>query len=165
MTLSTNIICASLNYQRLDDRAILNLKQADLSIDQKDLRLFLDEIGLNLDALAVIKKCNALMVLIEYSDDLAQDYVRGRLLQAWDKLSDQGIAGLKRDIKFYENVDALKYIAECAVGVHSVTVGDSQVLSQILDGLRANLSITGKSVFNFIADWLQELAEECRHKT
>jgi hypothetical protein len=113
MILSTNIICASLNYQRLDDRAIFNLKQADLSIDQKDLRLLLDEIGLNLDALAVIKKCNALMVLIEYSDDLAQDYVRGRLLQAWDKLSDQGITALKRDIKFYENVDALKFIAEC----------------------------------------------------
>jgi nondiscriminating aspartyl-tRNA synthetase len=165
MILSTNIICASLNYQRLDDRAIFNLKQADLSIDQKDLRLLLDEIGLNLDALAVIKKCNALMVLIEYSDDLAQDYVRGRLLQAWDKLSDQGITALKRDIKFYENVDALKFIAECAVGVHSVTVGDSQVLSQVLEGLRSNLSITGKSVFNFIADWLQELAEECRHKT
>lgn len=56
-------------------------------------------------------------------------------------------------------------MAECAVGVHSVTVGDSQVLSQLLDGLRARISATDKSVFDFIADWLTELAEECRHKT
>lgn len=165
MTLSTNITCASLNYQRLDDKAISHLKQADLSVDTQDLHLLRDKIGLEIDSLAVIKKCNAVMVLIAYSDDLAQDYVRGRLLQAWDELSHQGITGLKRDIKFHDNIDALKFIAECAVGVHSVTVGDSQVLSQILEGLRASLSTTSKSVFDFIADWLAELAEECRHKT
>lgn len=82
MTLSTNITCVSLNYQRLDDRALANLKQADLSTDEKDLQLLQDKIGLEIDALAVIKKCNALMVLVAYSDDLAQDYVRGRLLHA-----------------------------------------------------------------------------------
>lgn len=163
--LSTNITCVSLNYQRLDERAISNLKQADLSTDEKDLLLLHEKVGLEIDALAVIKKCNALMVLISYSDDLAQDYVRGRLLHAWDELSHQGITRLKRDIKFYDNADALKFMAECAVGVHSVTVGDSQVLSQVLEGFRNNVSVTGKSVFGFVADWLTELAEECRHRT
>lgn len=165
MKLSTNITCVSLNYQRLDEQAISNLKQADLSVDEKDLQLLQEKIGLDVDALTVIKKCNALMILVAYSDDLSQDYVRGRLLHAWDELSHQGITGLKRDIKFFDNIDALKYIAECAMGVHSVTVGDSQVLSQILTGLRANTSTAGKSTFNFIADWLTELAEECRYKT
>ncbi len=165
MTLSTNITCASLNYQRLDDRAISNLKQADLSVDEKSLQLLKEKIGLKIDALAVVKKCNALLVLIAYSDDLAQDYVRGRLLHAWDELSHQDITGLKRDIRFFDNIDALKFLAECAAGVHSVTVGDSQVLSQLLEGLRANISETDKGVFNFVADWLAELVEECRYKT
>jgi aspartyl/asparaginyl-tRNA synthetase len=165
MTLSTNITCASLNYQRLDDRAFFYLKQADLPVDGESLRLLRGKIGLEIDSLAVIKKCNSVMVLITYSDDLAQDYVRGRLLQAWDELSRHGVASLKREIKFHDNIDALKFIAECAVGIHSVTVGDSQVLSQILEGLRNSLSIADKNIFEFIADWLVELAEECRHKT
>lgn len=165
MTLSTNITCVSLNYQRLDERALDNLKQAGLPTDEKGLQLLQNKIGLEADALAVIKKCNALMILIAYSDDLAQEYVRGRLLHAWDELSHQGITGLKRDIKFFDNIDALKFIAECAVGVHSVTVGDSQVFSQVVDGLRSQISTNDKSVFDFFADWLTEVAEECRLKT
>lgn len=164
MTLSTRIVCASLNYQRLDDRAIGNLKEADLANDPNSLQTFKDSLGFEVDSLAIIKKCNAIMVIISYTDDLSEDYVHGRLLQSWDTFSQGSIIGLKRDIRFYLDFEAIKFLGESSVGIHSVTVGDSQVLSQVSEGLRAHSSTT-KSIFEFIADWLGDIAEECRLKT
>lgn len=166
MNLSVNLICVSLNYQRLDERAINNLNQADLPTSKEFLQTLKAKIGFEIDSITIIKKCNALMILVSFSDTLSQDFVRGRILHSWDELSHNGIADIKRDIKFYENVEALKFLAECAIGIHSVTTGDSQVLSQISEGLRNRISVSiGKSTFDFVDDWLKSLADECRHKT
>jgi glutamyl-tRNA reductase len=164
MTLSINIFCAVLNYQRINDQSLGNLKCAELPNNETSLYELKQELGFEIDSIAVIKKCNAIMVIVAYSDDLSFDYVKGRLLSSWDKLSNNGIAQLKRDIKFYENIEALKFIAECAVGVHSVTVGDSQVLSQMSDGLTRSLS-SPKNPFGLIVEWINFIAEECRFKT
>lgn len=164
MILFTNIFAAVLNYQSIDDRALNNLKCAELSNDEVDLHKLRQELGFEIDSVAIIKKCNAIMVIVAYCDDLSFDYVKGRLLHSWDKLSKDGISQLKRDIKFYENIEALRFMAECAVGVHSVTIGDSQVLSQISDGLRKSLP-SSKNPFGLIAEWIGVIAEECRLKT
>lgn len=164
MILSTNIFVAVLNYQRIDDRALSNLKCAELSNGEVDLHKLRQELGFEIDSVAIIKKCNAVMVVVAYCDDLSFDYVKGRVLHSWDKLSKDGISQLKRDIKFYENIEALQFMAECAVGIHSVTVGDSQVLAQISDGLRKSLP-SPKNPLGLIAEWISAIAEECRLKT
>lgn len=164
MTLSNKIICAALNYQRLDEKALSNLQLADLKNDSEFLNQFKNDIGLNIDSIAVIKKCNAVMLLISYQDDLSFEYLRGRMLSTWDSHAHGGIMSLIRDIKFYDEINAIKFLGECAVGIHSVTIGDSQVLSQIAEGLKSGIHGAG-SPFVFIADWLNELANECKLKT
>lgn len=166
MTLTTNITCISLNYLRLDDKAIRNLSKAEILRDNDSFKTFLDKIGIQIDSIAIIKKCNAVIIVISYSEDLALEYVRGRVLDTWDEVSVGGIIEFKRDVKFFDNQDAIKYLAECAVGVHSVTTGDSQVLSQITEGLRSRI-LTGSTsdVFSLIAKWVETLAVECRLRT
>lgn len=164
MTLSNKIICAALNYQRLDEKALNNLKLANLKNDSKFLNQFKNDLGLDIDSIAVIEKCNAVMLLISYQEDLSFEYVKGRMLSTWDSHAHNGIMSLIRDIKFYDGVDVIKFLGECAVGIHSVTIGDSQVLSQIVEGLKSGIHGAG-SPFIFIADWLNDLANECKLKT
>src|SRR3989344_467664 len=164
MTLSNKIICAALNYQRLDEKALSNLKSANLKNDSEFLNQFKNDLGLEIDSIVVIEKCNAVMLLISYQDDLSFEYVKGRMLSTWDSHAHNGIMSLIRDIKFYDGIDAIKFLGECAVGIHSVTIGDSQVLSQVVEGLKSGLHGAG-SPFVFIADWLNDLANECKLKT
>lgn len=164
MTLSNKIICAVLNYQRLDEKALNNLNSANLKYDPEFLNQFKNDLGLEIDSIAIIEKCNAVMLLISYQDDLSFEYIRGRMLSTWDSHAHSGIMNLIRDIKFYEGIDAIKFLGECAVGIHSVTVGDSQVLSQIVNGLKSGVHGNG-SPFIFIADWLNDLTNECKLKT
>ncbi len=164
MTLSNKIICAALNYQRLDERALNNLKSANLKHDSEFLNQFKNDLGLEIDSIVVIEKCNAIMLLISYQDDLSFEYMKGRMLSTWDSHAHNGIMSLIRDIKLYDGIDAIKFLGECAVGIHSVTIGDSQVLSQVVEGLKSGLHGVG-SPFIFIADWLNDLANECKLKT
>jgi len=164
MTLSNKIICAALNYQGLDEKALNNLKSANLKNNSEFLGQFKDDLGIDIDSITVIEKCNAVMLLISYQDDLSFEYVRGRMLSTWDHNAQGGIMEFIRDIKFFEGIDAIKYLGECAVGIHSVTVGDSQVLSQITEGLTSGLYGDGNP-FKLIAGWLSELVNECKLKT
>src|SRR3989344_9362972 len=114
MTLSNKIFCAALNYQRLDEKALSNLQLADLKNDSEFLNQFKNDLGLNIDSIAVIKKCNAVMLLISYQDDLSFEYLRGRILSTWDSHAHGGIMSLIRDIKFYDEINAIKFLGECA---------------------------------------------------
>lgn len=164
MTLSTKIVCASLSYQRLDEKSINNLKKAHLDTNEDFLYKFKEALGLDIDSLVVIEKCNAVMVLISHQADLAQDYVRGRILSTWDSYAEDGIMTLIRDIKLYDGIDAIKYLGECAAGIHSVTIGDSQVQSQIIEGLRSGIC-SEEGPFELISDWLVSLISELKLKT
>lgn len=164
MILSNKIICAALNYQRLDEKALSALRSASLKNSTESLGQFKRDLGLNIDSIAIIEKCNAVMLLISYQEDLSFEFVRGRALSTWDTYSHAGIMSLVRDIKFYEGVNAIKFLGECAVGIHSVTVGDSQVLSQVVGGLKSGIHGAGDPLI-LIADWLNDVANECKLRT
>lgn len=119
---------------------------------------------MEIDSIAITKKCNAIIVTIIYYDCLSLEYIQGRLLNSWDKLSKNGILDFKKDIKFYHNNDALQYLAESSVGIHSVTTGDSQVLSQISDGFKNGLN-RKNDYLSLINNWIHSVADECRLKT
>jgi len=91
MILSNKIICAALNYQRLDEKALNNLKSANLKNNSDFLGQFKDDLGVDIDSITVIEKCNAVMLLISYQDDLSFEYVRGRMLSTWDHNAQGGI--------------------------------------------------------------------------
>ena len=160
------IACVSLNLQRLDESALNTLSDAFLENDSETVASFKRDVGFPVEQLAVIRKCNAVILVIVYYDDLAPDFVRSRVLDTWDKLSRGGIIEALRHIKFFEGIDAIRYLAECSVGLHSVTLGDSQVLSQVCDAIQIASVLQPKNpVLNTLALWLKSLAIEVKLRT
>lgn len=164
MNLSTKVFVAAINYQRLDDVALQKLKSAKLVASQDAEILFKEKLGFNVDSLCVIDKCNAVLVLISYEDDLSIEFVKGRLLATWDECSSGGITDFTRDIRFFENIEAIRYIAECSLGLHSVTIGDSQVLAQVIDGIVSGAH-EQTCALRLLPAWLKDLATDCRLRT
>lgn len=91
MELPINIVCASLNFQRLNEEAMNNLSNAYLKNDQETILDFRENIGFNVEQLVIIEKCNAVMVVFCYYENLSKDFIRGRVLDTWDKLSKGGL--------------------------------------------------------------------------
>lgn len=57
-------------------------------------------------------------------------------------------------------------MGECSIGLHSVTLGDSQVLSQVTDALQNGSIIQPKNpTLSILASWLKNLAAEVRLRT
>lgn len=133
MNLQPRIFCAAINFQKLDQTSDKVLLEAMLENDEETLQSIRDNLGFSVNQVAVVKKCNAVMLVITYFSDYTYDFVRGRLLSTWDDLSPQGLDSSYKYIKCYENDEALKFLCECALGVNSVTPGDSQVLAQVCD--------------------------------
>ncbi len=164
MLLNQNIVCAVLNYKKLDDRAISNLKLASLSSDVKKLKKLKDDIDVDVGSIAIIKKCNAIIIVFFYKNNFSYNHVRNNLIFAWDKNAGvNGLSELIGDIKIYEGVDAVKYLAEVAVGIHSVTLGDSQVSFQVNDALVSGIDNDG--CLSILAKWILYIVDECKLKT
>ena len=96
---------------------------------------FIKDLGIDLRSIAFIEKCNAFIVLIIHDENYTADFLKGRILYTWDKYSNNGIVGFGKEIQFKYNINALTFLAEASAGLHSVTIGDSQVLAQIIKGL------------------------------
>lgn len=158
---------ATLNYQKLDNHALDTLQSAKLSNDKESIEKIKALLGFRVDQLCVIDKCNAVMVVFTYYEDLLPDFVRGRTLATWDSLAPLGITACIRDIKFLYDEDAVRYIGECAVGIHSVVPGDSQVFSQVVDSLQqASFDEgPGKGTFSLLIGWLKEIIIEVKNKS
>lgn len=166
MQLPINIACVALNFQRLDEEAMNDLSNAYLNNDPETISKFKEQVGFPVEQFAIIEKCNAVILVLCYQEDLSKDLVRGRVLDTWDRLSRGGIIKAIRHIKFFENDEALKYIGECAIGLHSVTVGDSQVLAQIHDSLQDAADFQpGSPTLSLINIWIKELAAEVKLRT
>lgn len=166
MMIPIKIICASLNFQRLDEHASSILSGAHLETDTKTILNFKKDVGFPLEQLAIIKKCNAVILVFCYYGDFSNDFVHGRILDTWDKFARVGISDFIKYIKFFEDNDAIKYLGECAIGLHSITVGDSQVMSQICDSLQsASNSQPENPTFSILISWLKNLTAEVELKT
>jgi hypothetical protein len=63
MHLPINIVCASLNFQRLDSQALGKLSSAYLVNDLETISNFKKELGFQVEQLVIIEKCNAVMVI------------------------------------------------------------------------------------------------------
>jgi glutamyl-tRNA reductase len=165
MKLLTNkILCASLNYRRLNKTILNKLDSASINNDYKSLENFKSSLGFEVESIAIIKKCNAIILVLSYKEDLSFEFITGRILTTWDYYANVSITTLINDIKFHTDLEAIEYLAECAAGIHSVTIGDSQVLSQLKQGLASGLQgETG--VLKLISIWLEDIVNESKLKT
>lgn len=166
MKLPIKLCVASLNYQKLDEKSLEALGSAKLQQGKDFIENFRLDLGFKVDELSVIDKCNAIIVVFSYHEDLLEDFVKGRLLTTWDKLSNKGITSFTRDIKFIYDDNAVKYLGECAAGIHSVTLGDSQVLSQVVDCLQQGIGEPGaKTTFSLLIGWIKDVIYDIKIKT
>ena len=166
MTIPIKITCVSLNFQRLDDMALNALFNAQLDFNSEAISTFKQSLGFPVEQISIIKKCNAIIIVFCYFEKFSNDFVRSRVLSTWDKLSKGGIIKSIRHIKFFEDIEALKYLGECSVGLHSVTLGDSQVLSQINDALRSAAAIQPENpTLHLISSWLKKISYEVKLRT
>ena len=117
-----------------------------------------------IDDVAVIDKCNAVIVVAALMTDADDAYVRERLLHGWMELA-PGLAPHLRRVKHFRGRSAVQYLGEVAVGLRSVVVGDSQVYAQVLDGLRgAGSAADHASAFEVLIRRLRPLLHSvCRN--
>ncbi|MCA9363591.1 hypothetical protein KC851_04700 [Candidatus Kaiserbacteria bacterium] len=141
-----------------------NLDNAKLDTSRESLERFRTQIGYNISSLGVITKCNAVIIVVSYQENLSAEFAKGRLIKTWDELSVGGISDFTRDIKIFTDIGSLKFLAECSLGIHSVTIGDSQVASQVREGLQNGLR-EENDVLGIIANWISFIVEESKLKT
>ncbi len=163
MMLNTNITLAFLNYKRLDSDALQKLQFAKIANNDSVKQKFIDDLGMDIRSAAFIEKCNAIMILLVHDERYSQDFITGRILTSWDKYSAGGIVNFAKEIQFKNNSDVIQFLAEAAAGLHSVTIGDSQVLSQITNGLNNGLFDT--NILHIIANWIRDVIKEVSVKT
>lgn len=164
--LSIKISCASLNFKKLDKNSLKILKSASFSDPQLTVEKFKKKLGFDLEQLVIIQKCNAVTIIIVYDQNISSDFLRNRIFDVWDELSAGGIVDYLNQFIFYEDELAIKYIAECALGLHSVTVGDSQVFSQVSNAIQsAGQKQNNNPTLSVLSYWLKTLLQEVKEKT
>lgn len=160
------IVCASLNFTKLDKEALDMLKTASFPDVSNLVEKFKRKLGFAVKQLTIVQKCNAVIIVFSHTENISEEYLRHCVLDTWHKLSNHGIIEFINKIKFFYNEMAVRFIGEAALGLHSVTLGDSQVFSQINDAIKAGARLNkNEPIFSILSGWLQELAEEVREKT
>ncbi|HTE22036.1 MAG TPA: NAD(P)-binding domain-containing protein [Candidatus Limnocylindria bacterium] len=161
------IFCAAINFQKLDNTSDKVLLEASLENEEASIQAIKANLGFSINQAAVIKKCNAIIIVITYFPDYTQDFLKGRLLSTWDDLCPKGLDNSYRYIKCYENEDAIKFLCECALGVNSVTPGDTQVLAQVCDALSdaGKMQHSDFPTLDYITNWVKSTALEAKRDT
>jgi glutamyl-tRNA reductase len=164
--LEINIVCASLNFRKLDAKSLAELKSAAIKQDRETIETLKSRMGFPVEQLAIIKKCNSVIIVVVHSWKADPQEVKNRILNAWDKTSEGGIANALQHIKVFNGIKAIKYLSESAMGLHSVVTGDTQVYAQIREPLiKAQETQHTIKVFEIIANWLQKVLKEVDSKT
>ncbi len=164
--LPIKIGCASLNFKKLDKNSLKILQSASFLDSESIVDSFKKKLGFNVEQLSIVQKCNSVMIVVISNENISIDYLRNCIFDVWDKLSIGGIVDNLNKFVFYEDESAVKYIAECALGLNSVTIGDSQVFSQINNEIQVSAQKQNKSpTLMILSNWLKSLLEEVKEKT
>lgn len=159
-----HIFVASINFQRLDNLSNQLLEEAGVDNSENTLNSLRQRLGFTTEQIAIIEKCNAVSIVITCFGEYETSFIKGRLLAAWDDIVKLGLTNAYKYIKFYDDTEALKYLAECALGLHSVIPGDSQVLAQVCGALQDSDSCQQKGfrLFPSIVTFIKKLAVEAK---
>lgn len=118
-----------------------------------------------LDDVAVIEKCNAVVLVATVAVDADPDFVREILLDRWLEVSPD-LERVISKIDHRAGLPALEYLGQVAVGLRSVVLGDGQVYSQVVHGLRTAQGFDDqRSPFSLISRRLAGLRTTVRNST
>jgi glutamyl-tRNA reductase len=113
---------------------------------------------------AYIEKCNAVLLLAVFQELPDQAFLDD-FVKAWQKLSGHHFVQHKSHIISLRGLDALIYLFETSIGLHSVVIGDSQVYSQVRDPIRVGAKASSKSVFREIMWLMRRVRSDIQTKT
>lgn len=161
---SHRLACVVLNHKSLDPQRLEQIAACRFS-EAADLDAIASATSLDVLELAVIEKCNGAIVAAVVPELLALELVRTRILEAWDRLSVGGIQSALSEMSTFADDAAFTFIAEAAMGLRSVVVGDSQVYAQVRDPLARALSVDGMGVLPAVARWLPSVRKRVTRET
>jgi len=165
--LSRRIHTLSFELRRLTESSgeLLSVARVGADGEVRPAELFRERLTWPLEDVAVIEKCNAVILVATASVDADPDFVRELLLDRWLEVS-PGLERIISRIDHHSGVAALEYLGEVAVGLRSVVLGDGQVYSQVVHGLRTAQSFDGqRSPFSLISRRLAGLRTTVRSST
>ena len=106
-------------------------------------------------------------IVVTYFGENELSFIKGRVLSTWDSMTKTGLSDVYRHIKFYEDIEAFKCLADCALGLTSVTIGDSQVLAQVCDSLSYADEHQSEyfRIFRILVELFKKIAKESKRIT
>lgn len=138
-----NLMCLSLVYEKLNskDKEILNNVLKTIQIEYKKLQ----EVYNNnkhkytgIEHPTIINKCNGTLVIAETRNidkNLAYELLKKLWIDCIDNKKVKIFQSLICKLNSFYGKEALVYLAETSVGIHSLVYGDIQVYSQVINGL------------------------------
>jgi glutamyl-tRNA reductase len=162
-----HIFVASVNFQRLDRTSDKVLNEIAIENTPEVCQELRQKLGFEIEQIAVINKCNAVSIVVSFFGDYDESFIIGRISSSWDDIAPVGLANAFRYVKTYQDEAAFKYLSECALGLNSVTVGDSQVLAQVTSALTDadEYQQDGYRAFPQIATTIKRLAFDAKTTT
>jgi glutamyl-tRNA reductase/elongation factor P--beta-lysine ligase len=79
----------------------------------------------------IISKCNGTIIVVTYKENVSPKLVREKIISTWNLSCHGNLLALIKKVKFYHDMDAIKYLIRTALGLESIVIGDSQVYSQV----------------------------------
>jgi len=80
--------------------------------------------------LSILTKCNAVFVVAVALHPTPAPALQASILESWSRLTNGKLLAHRAIVRSFAGLDALLYLHEVSVGLHSVTLGDSQVFNQ-----------------------------------
>jgi glutamyl-tRNA reductase len=106
-----------------------------------------------------------MMIVAVYDSSIKPSIARKEILHSWNVLSRGGIENCIDELVITFNEQAINYLCECAIGLHSVVLGDSQVYSQIRSDIIKAMQLQRTTVLNIVARYLPRLLATTRRCT
>ncbi len=157
----------SFEMRRLNESssALLGAALIPANPDISPAQIFRSHLVWPLEDVAVIEKCNAVIVVATVAIDTHPDFVRQMILERWLELAPNLVSVLPQ-IEHHVGLDALEYLGQVAVGLRSVVLGDGQVYAQVVQGLRTAQDADNRhSPFLIVSRRLAALRKAVRSST
>ena len=154
----------ALSYRSLSAEAVTDLEQAAFADSEAARAAMAARLGGAVEEVGIVQKCNAVVVVVVAAARHNPRFIRQRTLDCWDQLANGTILPILPKVRCYSGLDAAQFLVECAVGLHSLVVGDSQVLHQ-MTAIAPPGSDRRSTVLGRLAQAMKQLAQEVREQT
>ncbi|MEN3042836.1 MAG: amino acid--tRNA ligase-related protein [Fervidobacterium sp.] len=171
--LKINLYCISFNLQSLTNEDLKLLDSIKLIGKQEDILKVYQKIRrklfyLPIEQLAIVQKCNGIIIFTICFRTLDPELIHDNLIKVWIELANlksENTMKLTHKLQYFQNEEALLYIAECACGLRSLVPGDIQVFSQVTKSFKESPDYSKYPILDSICQWLSEVNQKVNKET